>query len=346
MPYKRGNKWIAQIRISGKKYRKTLLTKKDAIEWEVSKKKSLMQISNQEIPSHCLLDWATEYLEYCKSRFVDKVFKEKHTVFKRFFKFISPDILPHELTLGIVLRFLQVQNNKRSGCAANRDRKNLVAAWNWGIKYIGLPSKNPCLVDKFPENRSPRYVPPESDFWKVFHVAESKQDQILLLAYFQLAARKQELFNLRWEDVDFEVKRIRIYTRKRKDGSLEFDWLPILDELFSLLVELHDQSVSDWVFPDPKTGLPYIARFQWMRRLCEKAGVKRFGTHGIRHLSSSILANGNVPMVDIQTILRHKNLSTTERYIKRINSLRPSLGLLAHRGKQSPLQEPTNKKRG
>jgi len=33
-------------------------------------------------------------------------------------------------------------------------------------------------------------------------------------------------------------------------------------------------------------------------------------------------------MIDIQTILRHKNLSTTERYIRRIESIRPVLKVL------------------
>jgi hypothetical protein len=33
-------------------------------------------------------------------------------------------------------------------------------------------------------------------------------------------------------------------------------------------------------------------------------------------------------MVDIQAILRHKNLATTERYIQRLDSLRPALNVL------------------
>ncbi|MBT8330473.1 MAG: hypothetical protein KJN87_12265, partial [Desulfofustis sp.] len=41
-----------------------------------------------------------------------------------------------------------------------------------------------------------------------------------------------------------------------------------------------------------------------------------------------ILASEGIPMIDIQTILRHKNLSTTERYIRRIESVRPVLKVL------------------
>jgi hypothetical protein len=31
----------------------------------------------------------------------------------------------------------------------------------------GLPTDNPCLVERFPEIKQPRYVPSEKDFWKV-----------------------------------------------------------------------------------------------------------------------------------------------------------------------------------
>ncbi|MBI5557487.1 MAG: site-specific integrase [Deltaproteobacteria bacterium] len=335
MPFKRENKWVGQIRVNGKKYRQSFQTKQEAIAWEVKKKKSLKQTSEPETPTVCLIDWATRYLDYAKIKFVVKTFDEKKSMFKRFFSIVPADLLPSQLTSGLVLSYLQKQSQNRSGYAANKDRKNMVAAWNWGIKYInGFSAFNPCLVDRFSEVRKPRYVPPENDFWKVYEVAENDQDRVILLAFLQLAARKKELFNLAWEDVDFVSSRVRIYTRKRKDGSLEYDWLPLLDELKESFLMLRKVNNSDWVFPDPETGFPYIARFQWMRRLCDKAGVKRFGIHSIRHLSSSLLARSNVAMIDIQSILRHKNLATTERYIKRINSLRPALKVLAGRNKK------------
>jgi integrase len=79
------------------------------------------------------------------------------------------------------------------------------AAWNWGIKYLGLPTDNPCLVERFPEIKQPRYVPSEKDFWKVYKAAWTEQDAIMLLSYLHLAARKSELFRLKWVDVDFSV---------------------------------------------------------------------------------------------------------------------------------------------
>lgn len=237
-----------------------------------------------------------------------------------------------------VLDYLKNQAKNRSGYAANKDRKNVLAAWNWGIKYLAMPSPNPCLVDSFPESRSPRYVPPEKDFWKVYETAEG-QDKTMLLAYLHLAARRSELFRLTWDDVDFANSRARISTRKRLGGSMEYDWLPMTDELFDALLAHKQVTRSELVFPDPETGQSYSARAHFMKNLCRRAGVRKFGFHAIRHLTASILAQANVPMVTIQSILRHKNLLTTERYIRGLEPVRPALEVLS--GRHSRPQVPT-----
>jgi integrase len=61
--------------------------------------------------------------------------------------------------------------------------------------------------------------------------------------------------------------------------------------------------------------------------------VQSFGLHSIRHLSASILAQDGVPAVHIQAILRHKKLSTTERYLHQLGDLRASLELLSRKQK-------------
>jgi len=58
-----------------------------------------------------------------------------------------------------------------------------------------------------------------------------------------------------------------------------------------------------------------------MKKACIKAGVKPFGFHGIRHLSATMMYQNGVPLAVIQSVLRHKSPSTTERYLK-------SLGLI------------------
>lgn len=68
-----------------------------------------------------------------------------------------------------------------------------------------------------------------------------------------------------------------------------------------------------------------------MGRLCVKAKVQPFGFHALRRYVASVLADTHkVSAKRIQRILRHKSLSTTERYIQNINDdLEDTLELLS-----------------
>ncbi len=63
-------------------------------------------------------------------------------------------------------------------------------------------------------------------------------------------------------------------------------------------------------------GKPFTSRQHLMSRLCEKAKVKPFRFHSIRHLTATILYHKEYDVSVIQSILRHKNPTTTNRYLK------------------------------
>ena len=309
MPYfdKARGLWIAQVRQNGRKFKKQFPTKAQAKKWEVE-----FQLIPDQAPQTftiSLFDFATRYLDFSQTKYVVKTYKEKQGAFRSLFRSISPEMPASDLTKSDVLEHFTALSKARSGNAVNKDRKNLIAAWRWGQSYLEcFPGMNPFQIERFPEKRHPRYIPTIQDFWKVYQVAESDQDRVMLLCYLYFAARRSEVFSLKREDIELKRRKVRLYTRKRKDGSLEFDWIPIADQLFpSLKNHVQELSAGSWVFPNPATGLPYFERGKWMRRLCSLAGVKPFGLHSIRHLTASILSERNAPLIDIKTILRVKD---------------------------------------
>jgi len=279
--------------------------------------------------------WINAYLEDVEQRHSSKTFQEKRSAFARFCSEmdISPDLPVEEIQTSQCKKFLSKQDVTRSGYAANKDRKNLATGWEWGrvnFEEEGWPlRKNPFReVKKYSEERSPRYVPPEEDFLKVYDLAEG-QDRLLLLMFRHTAARRSELFKLTWAAVDFDNGLVRLSTRKRKNGTLEHNNLPMTSELQIALQDWKEQRsrmigvdkehvficLDRTAFCEEYYGKPFSVRQHFLKRLCERAGVKPFGFHGIRHLVATELYHMKFSVGEIQAVLRHKSPMTTTIYL-------------------------------
>lgn len=145
-------------------------------------------------------------------------------------------------------------------------------------------------------------------------------------------ARIDEVLRLRWEDVNFEQKAVRLWTRKRRGGSWEFDWMPMNEDLEKVLWGLwQKRKDGEWVFVNSLTNSRYKDRFKLMRSICRRAGLPQFGYHTIRDFVASYLVDKKkVSLPVISRLLRHKNLQTTERYLQPIDPrFRDTMRLLA-----------------
>ena len=98
------------------------------------------------------------------------------------------------------------------------------------------------------------------------------------------AARVREVNNLAWEDVEFERRTIRLWTRKKRGGHKTPRIVDMADKVFDALqyVWKNRDKNSPWVFPNPKTGKPYHYRDKFFNRLCRLAGVPEMGYHALR----------------------------------------------------------------
>jgi integrase len=317
MPYQMKNgKWRAERQIKGERYTHTCETRREALNWEaeIEKRLGIEEVTR----TVTALEWLNDYLDFSLERNAPVVYKAKKRVFDIALRVIGNETPAGKITPAIALAAMR--QAKKVGCAStgNLCRTHMSAAWNWGIKIEGLPALNPFQqVEKFAVDQKPRPIPSESDFWKVVECAKER-DKRFLVACLHTAARKRELFNLRWPDVDFERGFILLGTRKRKGGGMEYDPVPITSTLRQVLLEQKEDGLcSEYVFCHTD-GRPYTSRQNLVKRLCKKSCVPHFSLHGIRHLTASILAREGVPLFKIGAILRHKSLATTEEYIARI----------------------------
>jgi len=346
-------RWRAVVSVNGKRKEKQFpdgseKSRRAAERWEETMRKKLKNPKPIVTDSPTTIDLANAFLDFVKERQSRQTYVEKLSVMKRVLARFGRDTEVADIQVAEALKFLTDQNRNRSGYAANKERKILVTAWGWGKKYMpGFPD-GPCpfqVVDRFPEKRQPRYVPPEEDYWMVYEAATG-QDRVMLLTFLFLAARRGEIFRLKWSDIDFAGNTVTLWTRKRAGGDLEADLVPMVGRLKQVLLAWweHRPIKADHVFVNldetpfckQYLGLPFTNRQHLMERLCKKAGVREFGFHAIRHLTASIMYREGQPVAVIQAVLRHKSPQTTTRYLQTLGLKQTQDAMEAVLGNRGP----------
>jgi len=315
---KKAGKWVTKFQFNKKSHRKKgFKTRNKAREWETKERERLTELANQSDSPH-FGDLADEYISHCQTRMQKNTWRQKHFVYKSFLTYIEGDRPAREVTTKQITDYLKNRVTKDGKKIANRDLREIKALYNWGINQEILEVKNPCRkIDDFAEDPYVPYVPPPEDIDRIRMAADPDERDFIEVIYHAIA-RKIEVKRLTWNDVNFEQRWVRLYTRKRRGGQLEPVYKPMNKTLYGTLYarwKRRDKS-DPHVFQYNQDELDHM-----MENLCEKAGVKHFGFHAIRHHVASVINDSRkASMKQIQGLLGHKRQSTTEEYLHFIGS--------------------------
>jgi integrase len=172
-------------------------------------------------------------------------------------------------------------------------------------------------------------------------------ERVMYLAAAMTGMREGELLALRWSDVDWTARRVRVRrnfvrgeygTPKSKRSSRS---VPLADVLGGELDRLFQASSyradGDLVFAHPHTGKP-IDRSKLLKRYkasLRRAGVRDVRFHDLRHTFGTRMAAAGVPMRTLQewwdtatSRPRSSTPTTPQAPTKRTSSMPPSAGLV------------------
>ena len=161
------------------------------------------------------------------------------------------------------------------------------------------------------DNVKERYLSTEEAqrLYEVLTRSDNVMLQYIIPMLILTGARKREVLDARWEDFDYERRLWRIHTTKL--GKPRF--VPMSDGVINLLesVPRHD---CEWTFPNPKTLKPYVSiYYSWNSARCE-AGLEDVRVHDLRHSYASFLVNAGRSLYEVQRLLGHTQIKTTQRY--------------------------------
>ena len=318
-----GGKYRAYFKIQGKLFSKVVNTIAEGKKWEAAKKEELERAATQT-PSLMCSQAFKEYLADCNARMLKGTVDEKVRHFREFAVFLGRDVPMDMLDEQQARAFIASVQLKAGNKSANRRLRNLKACWNW--HRASLPYNVWNAVQPYPEDEFNKYIPEPGHVNAVLQKAVAWEKRILRFLLLT-GARSGELFNLRWDDVNFERNTLILWTRKRKGGSRQGRILPLSPQLRVILDELEAERDlnSPYVFINPQTGDQYYRQLpsikNMLKRLCKAAEVKQFSFHALRHyVALRLMESGKASLLDIQQLLGHQRATTTDVYLKSLSS--------------------------
>jgi integrase len=123
-------------------------------------------------------------------------------------------------------------------------------------------------------------------------------------------ARKREVLDARWEDFDVDNRLWRIpFTKSGRPRTV-----PMSDGVMSVLDTVPRIAGSPYVFPNPDTKKPFVPIHYTWDTARKRAGLRDVRMHDLRHSFASILINSGRSLYEVQHLLGHTQVKTTERY--------------------------------
>ncbi len=319
--WKESKGWRYRFQFKGELYRNTkdrkqpafYRTKQEARAAEEAHKAELKKAQKDKTPTATGCKEAMNaYLDVSQRQFSEKNYKEKIFIYKSFLDHLGDQELTSITSLNIT-DYLKTRPTNENW---NKHRKSLHAFFEWAHRKAHFIPFNPCLdAPRMPEKPKRKKIPSQEEMVRI--LLASGEHRPFFLCLYALAARRNEINNLRWEDVNFEKRVVILWTKKGKTGEWREQPKAMNQEVYDILMGLYSKRSGEWVFPNPETGEPYKNRRAQIRRACLDAGVPYYSWHCIRHHVASLLTDTyKQSLPTVQKMLGHQKLTTTERYVQ------------------------------
>lgn len=185
---------------------------------------------------------------------------------------------------------------------------NLAIRWEVpGIKVN--PSKGVPLMEV--NNKMERYLSVEEAHRLYESVCASDNGMLRFIVPMLIltGARKREVLDAKWSDFDLDRRTWRIPVTK----SGQARHVPLSDGAINILQSI-PRGDCEWTFPNPKTQVPYVSIFCSWNTARKQAGLADVRVHDLRHSFASLLINSGRTLYEVQHILGHTQVKTTQRY--------------------------------
>lgn len=294
-----------------------------------------------------LEDWILEYLEKYKKNELKITTYDSYMCIYR--KHIEGTKLGKTRLDRVSLEMLQQYYNGKikEGYSSKTVREVgtiINSAFNMAVK-IRLLSENPNLYTTIPKKEKYKAkILGKDEVEKIIREAKEEELYPIIVTTVYTGMRKGEVMALKWEDVDFQERKISIkgslcrveekpdekghrcarYEILEPKTKKSIRTVPMLDEVYDALMEqkrrqnankeLYKEVYQDQGLVFANATGNFIAQRPFMEKyhdFLKKYGITDIRFHDLRHTFASLLIESNVSMKVIQELLGHSTITTS-----------------------------------
>jgi integrase len=204
--------------------------------------------------------------------------------------------------------------------AAARAMRCLSAMFSWAIWREFLETNPATKVQKLRDQRRERPITSEEALrlWTVLEEAEAAwvvssghADMIRLIIL--TGARRNEISELRWSEVDFDRSRLLLPPVRTKMGALNRARPIALSDEARAILERNTR-IGEFVFPGRVDGKAMVGVNKAWLKVRALAGLEDVRLHDLRHSFATFAVEDGASLYLVGKALGHTSAASTERY--------------------------------
>lgn len=224
-----------------------------------------------------------------------------------------------EINYSFIRQWIVTLSEKKySKISINRKIASLKSYFNFLVN-IGTINSSPLKGHKNLKSSSKIVIPfNEDEINNVFDSFNSTEindrDKLIIEIFYSTGIRRQELINIRVENILFDDKLIKILGKRNKERMI-----PMLPALSSNILDyIKDKKPQTYLFESKKSQKLSVSTIyrtinKYFRLVSSKVKVS---PHVLRHTFATHMLNNGADINTIKEILGHSSLSSTQIYTK------------------------------
>lgn len=233
---------------------------------------------------------------------------------KRFFAFVGNRKYSEITTADVMAWLAQMKLSGAKSTSVRNQRSNISPFFTW-LYNNRMIERNPCdpiKPIKVPSEEKRAFSSEEID--TIRSICKSPFERALVETLLSTGLRINELGNLKLEDVDFD--QLAVHVKNGKGGKDRTTFITPVAKKYILQYLTWNKHKSEYVFTTRLDGRYKNNSFGEVMRDMSKRCDIHIHPHRFRRTLATDLARKGMPIQEIQKLLGHSKISTTQTYIE------------------------------